>query len=173
MLTKIEIEKYFIAEKAESLVFVLIGLFGVVGAATCYFVVKSPFYKGAAIPLLVIGLLLAIVGFIVFKRSDADRIRNVYAYDMNPSELKDKELPRMQTVMKNFVLYRYVEMGLILAGILLFVYFKNNPLQVFWKGMGLGLAAMAMIALVADFFAEERGHIYLKGLKEFTINAPR
>jgi hypothetical protein len=32
---------------------------------------------------------------------------------------------------------------------------------------------MAMIALVADFFAEERGHIYMKALKEFTTNASR
>ena len=173
MLTKIEIEKYFIAEKAESLVFLLIGFFGVAGGAICYFVVKSPFYEGAAIPLLVIGLLLAIIGFIIFRRSDADRIRNVYAFDMNPAELKETELPRMQAVMKNFILYRYIEMALVLVGILLFVYFKNNLLQTFWKGMGLSLAAMAIIALVADFFAEERGHIYLKGLRGFTNNTPR
>lgn len=51
------------------------------------------FYTGAAIPLVVVGLLLAVVGYTVYKRSDNDRIRNVYAYDMNPAELKEKKFP--------------------------------------------------------------------------------
>jgi hypothetical protein len=38
----------------------------------------------------------------------------------------------------------------------------------FWRGLGLGLAIMALLALTADFFAEKRGHVYLNGLKEFT-----
>lgn len=168
MFTKAGIEKYFMAEKQESLLFVLIGVTGILSAIVFLFFLKSGFYKGAALPLLLVGLLLAVVGYTVYKRSDDDRKRNVYAYDLNPSELKEKETPRMETVMKNFVIYRWVEIILLLAGLGLYIYFMRDLSNDFWRGLGLGLAIMALLALTADFFAEKRGRIYLNGLKEFT-----
>lgn len=167
MFTKTDIEKYFQAEKAESLVFLGTGFTAIVAAALFFFVVATAFYKGASVPMLLIGLLLAVVGYTVYQRSDADRIRNVYAYDMNPSQLKEQEIPRMEVVMKNFVIYRYVEIGLAVAGLFLFLYFRNKTDQAFWSGLGIGLCIMALLALGADYFAEQRGAVYLKGLKEF------
>ena len=70
--------------------------------------------------------------------------------------------------MKNFIIYRYVEIALALAGIGLFLYFKNNDAQQLWKGFGLTLTIMAVFTLCADYFAEQRGHVYINGLKEFT-----
>ena len=88
MFIKTDIEKYFNAEKAESWIFIAIGTAAIITAILFFFFLKTNFYKGAAIPLLLIGLLLGVVGYTVYKRSDDDRKRNVYAYDMNPSELK-------------------------------------------------------------------------------------
>lgn len=102
MFTKADIEKYFNAEKSESLLFIIIGIAAVGLALLFYFYLKSNWHKGFAIPLLVIGLLHVIAGTTVYKRCDEDRKRNVYAYDMNPGELKDKELPRMKKVNRNF-----------------------------------------------------------------------
>jgi hypothetical protein len=167
MFTKTDIEKYFNAEKGESLVFIAIGIVGIIAAIIFFFFIKTNFYKGAAIPLVLVGLLLGVVGFNVYKRSDSDRIRNVYAYDANPGELKEKELPRMETVMKNFIIYRYTEIALALIGIGLFFYFKNNIDKEFWKGFGLTLTIMALLALSADYFAEKRGGIYIDGIKSF------
>lgn len=168
MFTKTDIEKYFTSEKSESLLFLSIGIAGVVAAVIFFFFLKTNFYKGATIPLVLIGLMLGIVGFTVYKRSDADRIRVTYAYDMNPQDLKQKELPRMQTVMKSFVVYRWVEIVLAIAGIVLFIYFRNNAAQIFWNGFGLTLAIMALLALTADYFAEKRGLVYMNQLQEFT-----
>jgi uncharacterized membrane protein len=167
MLTKEAIEKYFLAEKAESWVFMAIGIAGILLAVIAFFFLKTSFYKGAAMPLLLIGLLLGVVGFTVYKRSDEDRIRNVYALSMNPGELKEKELPRMEVVMKNFIVYRYVEIAFAILGIVLFFYFNNNQAQSFWKGVGIALAIMALLALTADYFAEKRGRIYLDQLNTF------
>ncbi|MBP6024841.1 hypothetical protein [Ferruginibacter sp.] len=167
MFSKTDIEKYFNAEKNASLLFITIGAAAIIAAIIFFFFSKTYFYKGAAIPLLVIGLLVGIVGFTVYKRSDADRIRNVYAYDLNPAELKQKEIPRMQTVMKNFIVYRYVEILLALVGIGLFFYFKNNDAMQLWKGFGLTLTIMALLALTADYFAAQRGEVYSKGLQSF------
>lgn len=112
MFNKIDIERYFNAEKQESLLFVLIGFAGIITAIVFFFLLKTNFYKGAAIPLFLIGLLLGVVGYSVYKKSDEDRKRNVYGYDLNPSELNEKELPRMKTVLRNFVIYRYNEIFL-------------------------------------------------------------
>lgn len=167
MFTKEAIERYFLAEKQESLLFVILSVAAVSSAFLFWFFLRSPFYKGMAIPFVLVGLLMGVVGFTVYKRSDGDRIRNVYAYDMNPDELKEKEIPRMELVMKNFVLYRYTEIVLLLAGVGLFFLYRSQSDKAFWAGLGLGLLIMAAIALVADGFAERRGGVYLEGLKSF------
>ncbi len=167
MFSKTDIEKYFTGEKQESLLFLIIGIAAIVTAIVFFFFLKTNFYKGAAIPLFLVGLLMGIVGYTVYKRSDDDRIRNVYAYDMNPLQLKEKELPRMETVMKNFVLIRWVEIFLFLIGVALYVYFIKDFNNDLWRGLGLALAVIALIALAADGFAEARGKKYSKGLKEF------
>lgn len=167
MFSKADIEKYFFAEKAESLVFIIIGAVGIIAGVCFLILLKKSFYSGASIPLILIGLLLGVVGYTVYKRSDADRIRNVYAYDMNPVQLKEKELPRMKTVMKNFIIYRYTELFLLLAGAALYIYFIRDFRHDFWRGFGLALAIMSLLALTADFFAEKRGRIYTKGLESF------
>ncbi len=172
MFTKADIEKYFNAEKQESLLFMLIGVAGIIAAFVFFFFLKTNFYKGAAIPFMLVGLLLAMVGYIVYKRSDDDRIRNVYAYDMNPGELKSKEIPRMETVMKNFMIYRWVEIALLAAGIFLFFFLKDKPGKEMMRGAGAGLAIMAFLALGADYFAERRGSVYLEELKSFTNKQP-
>lgn len=168
MFTKADIEKYFIAEKNESLLFVILGIVAIVAAFILFFYIKTNWGKGAAIPFLIVGCLHLIIGYTVYKRSDADRLRNVYAYDLNPSELKLKEVPRMEKVNTNFVIYRYVEIALLLIGVSLFFYFKNNIDQAFWVGLGMALAIEATISLGADYFAEKRALQYTKGLVEFT-----
>ncbi|HLK27877.1 MAG TPA: hypothetical protein VKT28_04805 [Puia sp.] len=167
MFTKTDIEKYFIAEKQESLLFLIIGIIAILLAITFYFFLKNNFYKGAAIPLLVIGLIQAVVGYTVYARSDKQRIDNVYAYDMNPGKLKNEELPRMQTVNKNFVIYRWIEIVFIVTGIAVIIYFKNNQEKSFWAGLGITLAIQAALMLGADYFAEKRAKVYMEQLESF------
>ena len=126
MFSKTDIEKYFIAEKNESLLFIIIGAAAIILAIVFFFLLKTNWQKGAAIPLLLFGALQLVAGYTIYKRSDADRMQNVYAYDMNPSSLKTQEIPRMERVNKNFVIYRYTEIVLLLVGLGLFFYFKND-----------------------------------------------
>lgn len=167
MFNKADIEKYFNAEKGESFIFMAIGILGIIAAIIFFFVLKTNFYKGAGLPLILLGLLLGVVGFTVYRSSDKQRVENVYALDLNPGAIKNKEIPRMEVVMKNFVIYRYVEIALAITGIGLFIYFRNNLDKQFWAGLGIGLFIMSILALGADYFAEKRGHIYLNGLREF------
>ena len=167
MFSKQDIEKYFLAEKQLGLSFIVIGAIAVVLAFVFYLVLKTNFYKGAAIPLLVIGLIQLVASIAVYKRSDEDRIRNVYAYDMNPGQLKNEELPRMNTVVKNFVVIKWVEIALIVTGFILIFYYRTNIDKAFWFGLGITLTIQALIMFVADTAAEKRAQIYTKGIETF------
>ncbi|MEP7163465.1 MAG: hypothetical protein ABI741_02165 [Ferruginibacter sp.] len=168
MFTKADIEKYFIAERSESLLFVFIGIAAIVLAVVFFFFLKTNLYKGMALPLVLIAVLQITVGYTVYKRSDGDRKRNIYAYDLNPSELKGKEIPRMEKVIKDFVLYRWIELILLIVGLLMVFLYRSNIERDFLYGLGVGLAIQAFIMLGADYFAEARAKEYTKGLKEFT-----
>jgi len=168
MFTKTDIEKYFIAEKSESLLFIIIGITAIVLAIVFFFFLKTNFYKGMALALFVIAIIQLSVGYTVYKRSDDDRKRNTYAYDLNPSDLKTKEIPRMEKVNQNFVLYRWIEIVFLLIGIILTFLYRSNTERSFWYGLGVGLAIQAAIMLGADYFAEARAKVYTTALKEFT-----
>ncbi len=171
MLTKTLIEKYFIAEKQESLLFIVIGVIAILVAIIGLFYFKTAYWRGVAIPLIAVAILQIIVGYTVYARSDEQRIDMVYSLDMNPQQLKKVELPRMKIVAKNFIIYRWVEIILIMIGIGLFIYFKDNPLKLFWKGFGLALFIQALLMLGADFFAERRAANYLLALEAETSHS--
>lgn len=168
MFTKADIEKYFMEEKQQAFLFLLIGIAAIITAIIFFIFLKNNFYKGAALPILLIGLLSGIVGYTVYKRSDADRIRNVYAYDMNHSQLKEKELPRMKKVVNNFSMLMWIEITLFIIGAALYIYFIRNLGKDFWRGFGLALAVMAVFALISDLTASNRAKKYTKGLENFT-----
>jgi len=167
MFTKADIEKYFLAEKQGSLLFLILGVIAILLAVAFYFFLKNNFYKGAAIPLLVIGLIQVVAGYTVYARSDKQRIDNVYVYDMNPGKLRNEELPRMKTVNKNFLIYKWIEIALLITGIFLIIYFKSNEAKTFWFGLGVTLAIESVLMFSADFFAEKRAKIYTEQLEVF------
>ena len=170
MLTKADIEKYFMAEKHESLLFLVVGLAAILLALIFYFSIKTPVYRGAAIPLIIFGLIQAIAGYTVYQRSDDQRINQVYAYDMNPGQLKSVELARMTRVNRNFNIYRRIEIGGVVTGVLLILIFRNAPKAHFWVGLGLALAIMTAELYIADYIAAKRALLYTGQLKEFEVN---
>jgi len=161
--------KYFIAEKQESLLFLIVGIAAIMLAILFLIFVKSnpTFYKGAAIPLLAIGIIQCVVGFTVYSRSDKQMKEAAYNLGMEPlSYTRQQELPRMNTVMKNFVIYRWVEIAFIIAGVVLIFLLRSNPDKTFWYGLGITLAIQGVLMLGADFFAEQRGKVYRQNLQE-------
>jgi len=161
--------KYFIAEKQESLLFLIVGIVAVLLAVIFWFFVKSNpnFFKGAAIPLLAIGLIQVVVGYTVYARTDKQKADVAYNIGMEPvNYVKQTEQPRMKTVMKNFVIYRWVEIVFIITGLILIFLFRSNPERSFWYGFGVALAIQALIMLGADYFAEKRGKVYTSHLEE-------
>jgi hypothetical protein len=106
------------------------------------------------------------VGYSVYKRSDEQRKDIAYTYSMANGQASTEEVTRMQAVMKNFVVYRYTEIALALVGIVLVFLYRTNIDKQFWYGFGMALAIEALLTLGLDFFAERRGHVYVKKLTE-------
>jgi hypothetical protein len=155
--------KYFNGEKAESYIFILIGVIAFAMALYFFFALKTFFWKGVALPFIVVALLEFVVGYTIVTRSPKDIVRIETFIQKDPQSIKTLEIPRMEKVLSNFVLYRYVEIALIILGIVLMYSSLNFT---FWRGIGLGLFIQASIVLSLDFFAERRGQIYIVHLQE-------
>jgi hypothetical protein len=68
------------------------------------------------------------------------------------------ELRRMRVVVRNFVLYRWIELALLLAGAVLSVVAARGTRL---RGAGLGLALESALMLGLDLFAQRRAEVYL------------
>lgn len=155
--------KYFSGEKAESYIFIIAGVIALAMALYFFIAFKTSFWKGVAVPFIIVSLLELVVGYTIVTRSPKDCVQ-VETYIKNePAKIQTLEIPRMEKVMSNFVIFRYVEITLIFLGILLMYSSKNDT---FWRGIGLGFFIQASIVLSLDFFAERRGQIYLESLSK-------
>jgi multisubunit Na+/H+ antiporter MnhB subunit len=167
MLTKNDIENYFLAEKLGGMTAICIGIVAIIAAICCYFFIKNNWTNGFVIPLIVVGIVQLVVGYIVYNRSDNDRKNMVYAYDMSPEKLRNEELPRMEKVAKSFTVLKYVQIALIITSILIIILWNHNINKTFWVGLATGLLFQATASFAFDAVAEKRGNIYLEKLREF------
>lgn len=152
------IEKYFNAEKYESLIFVLVGIVAITFASYFLIKLKQPFYNGMAYPLMAVAIIQIVVGSSVYLRSSKD-IERVSAMVLNHKEkIETEEIQRMEVVMKNFKIYRWIEIGLLLVGIVLFYYFDSLSI---WKGVGFGLSIQSAFMLLLDFLPKVEGKVTL------------
>jgi hypothetical protein len=157
-----QIEKYFNAEKNESILFVLVGVVAIFIATYFLVKLKQPFYDGMAYPLIAVALIQIIVGSSVYFRSPKDIARVNEIVQINKAKIKTEEIPRMHIVMKNFNIYRWLEISLLVLGLIMFFYIQPMTLL---KGVGIGLSIQAGFMLILDFFAESRGKTYIEFLQ--------
>jgi hypothetical protein len=158
----LEIQKYFNAEKSESLLFMAFGLFFILFSIYCFAVLKNNFWYGLTIPLLIFSVIQIVIGSTIYYRSPIDRQRVENMLTNEPQKIQLEEIPRMKIVLKNFIYYRYFEIVMIAIGIVLLYSF---PDYTFWKGLGMGLFVQCLLLLLLDFFAEKRGLTYLNYLQ--------
>ena len=85
----------------------------------------------------------------------------------NTEMIQKEEIPRMEKVMRNFIIFRFTEIILIIIGIILMYGARQNSL---WNGIGVGLFIQSSTVLLLDFFAERRGEVYLAYLRTLVEN---
>jgi len=148
---------YFDAEKRSSYWLLAIGLAACwFGGAMCIGA-RPPFYVGLAIPMIAMGIVQIMVGSTVARRTDRQVEDLEKLLSDSPAEFVRTESPRMAAVMRNFVVFRWGEIGFIVVGLVLILL---NPELNLWKGIGVGLLAEGALMLVADYFAKKRAQDY-------------
>lgn len=166
MLTKADIEKYFIDEKQISLILIIISIAAIIIAVFCWFYWKTQLTKGAAIPLLIIALLQFVFSFSTYKSSDNKRVDVIYAFDMNPDKLQQEELPRMQQLLKQKSILQYTFTILFFAGALLVYYFFHKSEKQFWTGFAIAVTLYSLVLFSVNFFADKKSLHYTQQLKQ-------
>jgi hypothetical protein len=154
---------YFTEEKIIGIFIISIGILSLFLALIFLFIIKYSFFKGMAVPLLLIGIIQLVAGSFIYERTPNDISRMEHFYKYERQKIKTEELPRMQKVMDNFALYKWIEISLIVTGLLLFFRFYKSA-QSFWKGIGLALMIQVAILLSIDVVAEKRAKEYVKNL---------
>jgi hypothetical protein len=152
--------RYFAEEKAESWLFILVGVVAL--GASVWLLRTGSSYRGMAWPLIAVGLIQLVVGGTVAFRTDAQVAALTAQLASSPSAFQLAEVPRMEVVMRNFTLYKGIEIALLLVGVALTYAFRQKELV---YGIGVGLVMQASLMLVLDLFAERRGDEYLSAIR--------
>lgn len=148
---------YFTAEKQEALLFMLVGVVALV--LSVWLFTTGGRYKSMLYPMAAVALIQIIVGSTVYFRTDTQVAALKAQYQSAPAAFKTEEIQRMQTVVKNFKLYKWIEILLLVAGIGLVLVLRRNDL---WYAVGIGLIIQSSLMLVMDLFAERRADEYLR-----------
>lgn len=157
------IKQYFSAEKSESFLAIIVG--ALLLSFSIYALVKwgDAFYKGFAVPVVLVALIQIVVGSVVYFRTDKQVKQLTERLKISPAEFAQEESKRMTVVMKNFNTYKWIEVAFVVSGLLLILFFKNKE---FVLGIGVGLLLQGSLILSADIFAERRGNMYLMKISE-------
>ncbi len=155
---------YFTAEKLEALLFILVGFTAL--AVSVWLFKSGGRYKGMLYPLAAIALIQITVGSTVYFRTDAQVAALTAQYQNERSAFRTDEMQRMEVVVKNFVLYRWIEIGLLATGIFLMLGLRHNAL---WHAVGIGLGIQSALMLALDYFAERRAAEYLQFVMEVAV----
>jgi hypothetical protein len=152
------IAAYFAAERAESLLFIVVGILAIGVALYLAVARRTSFAKGIAVPLIAIAAIQLVVGGTVFVRSPHDTVRVQQALQSDRARIAADEIPRMAQVIDNFVAYRWIELALLVLGVTLLIAMRHHA---FARGAGLGLALQSAFMLALDALAEQRAHGYM------------
>lgn len=155
-----EMTDYFSGEKQESLLFIAVGL-AAIGVAVWLWI-NDHRLRSMAFPLVAIALMQIAVGTTVYSRTESQVESLITQSQGTPAAFKQAETGRMQTVMKNFGIYKTIEMVLLVLGVFLIGFLQRFDVA---AGIGAGLVLQSAFTLALDMFAEVRGQDYMAALK--------
>ncbi|MEY3144630.1 MAG: hypothetical protein RL342_301, partial [Pseudomonadota bacterium] len=107
-----------------------------------------------------------VVGGTVYLRTDSQVSTLIAQLQVNPAAAKTAETTRMQTVMKNFSIYKSIEMLLLIIGLGMIAFAQRHDMA---AGIGVGLVLQAAFTLTLDLFAEARGADYLSAVQGIAV----
>jgi hypothetical protein len=147
--------------------FVVMGLsVAAVGTGAVLVTRETDFARGLGWPLLTLGALEG-VGAVIYAftvGAQTDHYRGLLARD--PAAFHREESEHIRGTTSRFVIYRLTELGLAVAGAGVATYGFASGQDV-WKGVGIGVAALALPFFVIDTVNQARAGYYQDRLRRF------
>lgn len=155
------VNEYFQGEKVESLIFILsLGLLCIV-FSTWLVAEGGDFFKGVAIPFMVMGLVMVIVGGVVGFRTPS-QVNKLETSLVSQKEATIKaELVRMEKVNNAWPKYLAIWIAFGIIGLVLRIATNSDLIQ----GLGIALVFFSGVTLLIDGFAERRAIRYTNALQ--------
>ncbi len=127
---------------------------------------------GLAHPLFFIGIFQILIGVFIFFQSNGklNPLSKLVTEDRN--HFFSEQIAYVKTTLQITSVYRFLEIGAILSGVVLLAVYNSSDL--FWLGAGIGLAIEGGILLTIHYFSEMKTENYyaqLLDFKEFTFRA--
>jgi hypothetical protein len=95
------IVNYFNGEKWESYLFLLMGILTISISLYLLVVLKTSFWKGVAIPFILVGVLEFVVGYTIVNRSPKDILWVENFINSEPQQIQTEDSPRKENVIAN------------------------------------------------------------------------
>jgi hypothetical protein len=160
---------YFQGEKLEALVFILTpGLLSLVFGGWLLSEGEGGFTRGVALPFVVMGLVMVLVGGVVGFRTPAQVAGLTAAVEASPAQAIPRERARMEKV--NSAWPKYVALWAVFGVVGLGLRFGTRG--DFTQGLGISLVFFCGICLLIDGFAERRARPYAAALEAAARAAP-
>lgn len=146
---------YLEGERRASLLLLVAG--GGAIAASAYLWGNGSPHRAMAGPLVAVALIQLAVGWTVFSRTNRQGRELHTLLARSPADFLGAEAPRMAAVRKSLLLYRGIEIVLLVAGLLGAFRFQG---RLDLHATAAGLAIQAGLMLVFDLCAEGRAAAY-------------
>ncbi len=158
------IQKFYNAQKAQSLLFFILGSLATVLAICLLITDSSRVFFGFAIPFFCFGITQIILGFKTYIKTNSERQFVMLAAKENTQQIITIEIPRINKILTDYNRKNYFFLGLNALSIVLFTIFSNTPMV---KGIGLALFVQSLIHISSLYFENNRSQIYFKWLNDY------
>ena len=160
---------YFQGEKLEALIFILpLGLICMIFGGWLLSEGQQGFAKGIAVPCLVLGLLLTVVGSTVGFRTASQVASLQAAYQAAPEATLQAEKTRMAKVNSAWPVYLAIWIAFGVIGLALRLFTQSE----FLNGLAVALVFFAGVGLLIDGFADRRAQVYTNAIHDALLVKP-
>ncbi len=164
-----DLHLYFEGEVREASVFAGAGM---AAAAVASVLLEHPGVgRGAAYPLIGVGIIQIAAGLVLHLRTDAQVAKLDALLASDPAALRAAELRRMERVVVQFLVLEVVELALAAGGAGMAIAGAALDEELL-TGIGVGLGIQALVMFGLDWLAHRRASRYLASLRRFEPTVP-
>lgn len=149
------ISVYFKGERTEMIAFLAFASLLVI-AAVFLWMSKDTFARPLAVVLALTSAVAFSVAVPLLLRDGPHRDKLLATSRADLRSVLEKETARMEIVLRNYPIYRYGYLAMILAVVVLVAFFRSPTTL----GISVGLLVFAATGLVVDHYSEERAMVY-------------